>query len=119
MCRSVGDVFYLCDFFCFKQKTAYEMRIRDWSSDVCSSDLAQRQAAQRQPRLRRGCRRRAHVEYPRRPGRAQRTPPVAEEVVEEAGDPVALEPRSAERRGGKECVSTCKSRCYPYHYNKK
>src|SRR3546814_1287867 len=33
----------LCDFvidiFCFKQKTAYEMRISDWSSDVCSSDL--------------------------------------------------------------------------------
>src|SRR3546814_9230531 len=26
--------------FLFKQKTAYEMRIRDWSSDVCSSDLA-------------------------------------------------------------------------------
>src|SRR3546814_2932215 len=32
----------LCWFFefcCFKQKTAYEMRISDWSSDVCSSDL--------------------------------------------------------------------------------
>src|SRR3546814_7038773 len=28
--------------FLFKQKTAYEMRISDWSSDVCSSDLAQR-----------------------------------------------------------------------------
>src|SRR3546814_14666106 len=28
---------YFC--FCFKQKTAYEMRISDWSSDVCSSDL--------------------------------------------------------------------------------
>src|SRR3546814_9278882 len=28
-----------CDFFFFKQKTAYEMRISDWSSDVCSSDL--------------------------------------------------------------------------------
>src|SRR3546814_4084855 len=28
----------LC-YFCFKQKTAYEMRISDWSSDVCSSDL--------------------------------------------------------------------------------
>src|SRR3546814_13781166 len=28
------------DFFFFKQKTAYEMRISDWSSDVCSSDLA-------------------------------------------------------------------------------
>src|SRR3546814_7256657 len=26
-------------FFCFKQKTAYEMRISDWSSDVCSADL--------------------------------------------------------------------------------
>src|SRR3546814_6272348 len=29
-------------FFFFKQKTAYEMRISDWSSDVCSSDLQQR-----------------------------------------------------------------------------
>src|SRR3546814_1469363 len=31
-------VLYDCFFF-FKQKTAYEMRISDWSSDVCSSDL--------------------------------------------------------------------------------
>src|SRR3546814_11094471 len=31
------DVFF---FFCVKQKTAYEVRISDWSSDVCSSDLA-------------------------------------------------------------------------------
>src|SRR3546814_5978990 len=31
---------YVCVVFCFfKQKTAYEMRISDWSSDVCSSDL--------------------------------------------------------------------------------
>src|SRR3546814_2151141 len=30
---------FLCMFFFFKQKTAYEMRISDWSSDVCSSDL--------------------------------------------------------------------------------
>src|SRR3546814_6141703 len=29
----------LCCFFFFKQKTAYELRISDWSSDVCSSDL--------------------------------------------------------------------------------
>src|SRR3546814_18875554 len=29
----------ISSFFCFKQKTAYEMRISDWSSDVCSSDL--------------------------------------------------------------------------------
>src|SRR3546814_3845247 len=32
--------FYSFFFFFFKQKTAYEMRISDWSSDVCSSDLA-------------------------------------------------------------------------------
>src|SRR3546814_6764140 len=30
---------HICIFFFFKQKTAYEMRISDWSSDVCSSDL--------------------------------------------------------------------------------
>src|SRR3546814_3464202 len=30
---------YCTFFFFFKQKTAYEMRISDWSSDVCSSDL--------------------------------------------------------------------------------
>src|SRR3546814_5706331 len=30
------------NFFFFKQKTAYEMRISDWSSDVCSSDLGTR-----------------------------------------------------------------------------
>src|SRR3546814_11682304 len=32
-------VSFFCVFFFFKQKTAYEMRISDWSSDVCSSDL--------------------------------------------------------------------------------
>src|SRR3546814_15018918 len=30
----------ICIFFFFKQKTAYEMRISDWSSDVCSSDIS-------------------------------------------------------------------------------
>src|SRR3546814_2138559 len=35
-------------FFFFKQKTAYEMRISDWSSDVCSSDL-ERSAVDDQP----------------------------------------------------------------------
>src|SRR3546814_7500653 len=35
--HSIRDYFF-CVFF-FKQKTAYEMRISDWSSDVCSSDL--------------------------------------------------------------------------------
>src|SRR3546814_2909622 len=36
MCRFIMSIFFL---FFFKQKTAYEMRISDWSSDVCSSDL--------------------------------------------------------------------------------
>src|SRR3546814_3216092 len=42
----------LCVLFFFKQKTAYEMRISDWSSDVCSSDLyvrAQRVLSSRTP----------------------------------------------------------------------
>src|SRR3546814_7452772 len=38
MYRVVNEVIVLV-FCCFKQKTAYEMRISDWSSDVCSSDL--------------------------------------------------------------------------------
>src|SRR3546814_2860584 len=39
-------------FFLFKQKTAYEVRISDWSSDVCSSDLGRRGAARRRPERR-------------------------------------------------------------------
>src|SRR3546814_1361089 len=42
--------FVLIRLFLFKQKTAYEMRISDWSSDVCSSDLAIRGAAARRLR---------------------------------------------------------------------
>src|SRR3546814_5560044 len=43
---------WMCSlFFFFKQKTAYEMRISDWSSDVCSSDLTSRCDTDR-----RGCR---------------------------------------------------------------
>src|SRR3546814_9679049 len=39
----VRFLMFVSDFFFFKQKTAYEMRISDWSSDVCSSDLPLRQ----------------------------------------------------------------------------
>src|SRR3546814_5907405 len=43
ICECVIHCSFLClFFFFFKQKTAYEMRISDWSSDVCSSDLATR-----------------------------------------------------------------------------
>src|SRR3546814_4770726 len=44
-------------FFIFKQKTAYEMRISDWSSDVCSSDLLRPdRPEQPSPGLRHACR---------------------------------------------------------------
>src|SRR3546814_2019945 len=83
-------VFWLLEllFFFFKQKTAYEMRISDWSSDVCSSDLNRswRQAKGRPDRF--------HRIQPADPG---------------------LRTRSEERRVGKECVSTCRSRWSPYH----
>src|SRR3546814_10400730 len=42
---TILDMLFI-DVFVFKQKTAYEMRISDWISDVCSSDLAGRQEAQ-------------------------------------------------------------------------
>src|SRR3546814_4210433 len=38
-------------FFFFKQKTAYEMRISDWSSDVCSSDLSEISSPERSERV--------------------------------------------------------------------
>src|SRR3546814_17928612 len=40
----------MCFFFFFRQKTAYEMRISDWSSDVCSSDLPFTRESQHPPR---------------------------------------------------------------------
>src|SRR3546814_4330226 len=44
MCRIdvIAIFLFLIMFFFFKQKTAYDMRISDWSSDVCSSDLPRR-----------------------------------------------------------------------------
>src|SRR3546814_1391028 len=95
---SVGYV-VLCFFF-FKQKTAYEMRISDWSSDVCSSDLAHLGEA--------GERQRVHAGLGA----------TGDDDVGATG-PQQLERdgqrRSEERRGGKECVSTCRSRWSPYH----
>src|SRR3546814_1530183 len=70
-------------FFFFKQKTAYEMRISDWSSDVCSSDLhdARTQAVRARrkfpargalppPHPRRAGRRPADLRFPAQIGRA-------------------------------------------------
>src|SRR3546814_9846451 len=98
--------------FFFKQKTAYEMRISDWSSDVCSSDLHRRQYQAL-------CRWRPHgggFDYQRRFERAvlQRTGQRRPEGDRRAGGGV-LGGRSEERRVGAECVSTCRSRWLPYH----
>src|SRR3546814_1753127 len=95
-------------FFFFKQKTAYEMRISDWSSDVCSSDLRRPVrpfAVQRRPRIRPGLEQVGDVEM--RLG-------VPDDQPAAVGQP-AVQPRSEERRVGKECVSTCRSRWSPYH----
>src|SRR3546814_17366524 len=46
------DCAVICVVFFFKQKTAYEMRISDWSSDVCSSDLQLLLSLRRMNRLR-------------------------------------------------------------------
>src|SRR3546814_2429480 len=82
-------------FFFFKQKTAYEMRISDWSSDVCSSDLtcplpvvAQQQQQRERDEEREGGvqhadparRDRQAVERDQR-RRRRRQPPVAEEQI--------------------------------------
>src|SRR3546814_9319884 len=59
-------------FFFFKQKTAYEMRISDWSSDVCSSDLRERRA----PRVVGGNLQRNRTDDRRDNERRERTPRV-------------------------------------------
>src|SRR3546814_6881759 len=94
--------------FFFKQKTAYELRISDWSSDVCSSDLVRVGPVRPRPEQRR--------QTPHHHGRSttrsvHRRRPVGETHT----SPVGHAPhRSEERRVGKECVSTCRFRWSPY-----
>src|SRR3546814_15552820 len=101
-------------FFFFKQKTAYEMRISDWSSDVCSSDLIvwRQRAGAKQVDDEHAI---GFEQRSRGFERAQRVLGTAE-VRDHAGKDGQ---RSEERRVGKECVSTCRSRWSPYHYKKK
>src|SRR3546814_8145276 len=103
---------YLFVFFFFKQKTAYEMRISDWSSDVCSSDLdigAAHRLAQYQ-RQRRSENTLAAYSF-EAINRAFSNDALLPTLVR--GELLGLA-RSEERRVGKECVSTCRSRWSPY-----
>src|SRR3546814_7130414 len=108
-------------FFFFKQKAESELRISDWSSDVCSSDLPPR-------RGRRATRRRAHPRLFRREARMSQHPGLAawHAYMAGGGDPRALrdllaedavfhspvvhtpqEGRAEERRVVEACVRTC------------
>src|SRR3546814_16738206 len=112
--------------FFFKQKTAYEMRISDWSSDVCSSDLSSANCAPRSP-----------MKRPPKP--AMSAPISGRKTIAAYIRPSALHhvdvgdrdraavaevddqdgERSEERRVGKECVRTCRSRWSPDNEKKK
>src|SRR3546814_18198141 len=134
--------FFSFVFFFLKQKTAYEMRISDWSSDVCSSDLVDRGGAAgghpgQQPRylwragilrdrrcalervLRGQCPQRRPAGSPLRRGHARPwlgTHPVHLQRIRAEpphGD------RTEERRGGKEGVRKCQNRGSPDQSKKK
>src|SRR3546814_4454940 len=101
-------------FFFFKQKTAYEMRISDWSSDVCSSDLPAAVAVvAAADRACDGAFAFGHEDLGVRAALPQRD--IASGIVVPDRQAAALPERSEERRVGKECVSTCRSRWSPYH----
>src|SRR3546814_16707969 len=109
------------------------MRISDWSSDVCSSDLSRQDpGAAAQDGLRRAAG--PHGRPVARPGAADlgaarglgktiqkefwlMDETVAARIKQEIDDNqvVLFMKRSEERRVGKECVSTCRSRWSPYH----
>src|SRR3546814_10246449 len=100
MLHAVLVFLYFCFFF-FKQKTAYEMRISDWSSDVCSSDLhASRGSAQGGIRLCRGPRRARRLPAHPHPaaGRLIRAP-----ATRTAIPSTLVSPRKADKIGRASC----------------
>src|SRR3546814_10844889 len=111
-----------CIFVFFKQKTAYEMRISDWSSDVCSSDLlvpwsqgrdfdAGYEWSADDVQLSDEVRSALFVNL-----LTEDNLPYYFRTIERMfGADTAWGTRSEERRVGKECVRTCRSRWSPYH----
>src|SRR3546814_3032880 len=115
-------------FFFFKQKTAYELRISDWSSDVCSSDLHQglaprparvalvvdgEPAEDREREDDQRDRDRIDEEIAEPLRRDDVDIAIGEDEQERLSD--ADPDRSEERRVGKECVRTCRSLGCRYH----
>src|SRR3546814_17516289 len=100
-------------FVFVKQKTAYEMRISDWSSDVCSSDLDRPAGRSAGP---------DPAGPPCSMARASLVPchcASFSEISYVAPSPFRSgTSRSEERRVVNECVSTCRSRWSSYHYKK-
>src|SRR3546814_13126238 len=97
------------------------MRISDWSSDVCSSDLMTAIATfTRDTRsLTSAVRKLTGADAPAARARVRPDGTVARVAPETKGVPfdavLVADSRSEERRVGKECVSTCRSRWSPYH----
>src|SRR3546814_1858857 len=102
-------------FFFFKQKTAYEMRISDWSSDVCSSDLSHVHLTDDWVKAR--LRKEMHSVWDEANRKGEE---YAAKVLRGGQKNLDIEDfvdpeRSEERRVGKESVSTCRSRWSPDH----
>src|SRR3546814_2500892 len=122
----------VCVFFFFKQKTAYEMRISDWSSDVCSSDLAEEQQGrdrgQRADRLQtlllhhrreqRGRRHEAIADQARNPAQARQSPGSSREPMRlRENMKAAKEHRCMKATCGEMRVSARRSRCNGAPFN--
>src|SRR3546814_8686181 len=107
--------FYYVDCVFFKQKTAYEMRISDWSSDVCSSDLSPSETRSISPPILPSLKLRAIHGSKRVMTLGFTWGWVWRKKFRPSAQAVISVFRSEERRVGTECVSTCRSRWSPYH----
>src|SRR3546814_6448450 len=96
-------------FVVFKQKTAYDMRISDWSSDVCSSDLVSSYDLEaRHDRI--YIKTQASITVEDLKQSIKRILDASPQIKDKLSNL-----RSEERSVGKECVSTCRSRWSTYH----
>src|SRR3546814_10960362 len=117
------DMIWLCIcllvyFFVVKQKTAYEMRISDWSSDVCSSDLVRDHYMIGEKGNVAGVFTVPGFGFVGQGQNVGITFVRPKHWSKREGARNGASARSEERRVGKECVSTCRSRWSPYPSNK-